>query len=129
VRGPLEGRKQDAPWFVEGESGTTATTHAQEVNIGVELIPSEKEIAMWDVYDGVVGGKVGERGDHEDAGGGLQLGSKTGGGLKKGIDMPVLDEHCHHDGDGGVLAASGQLRPCRRGMRRGRGRQRLSERR
>lgn len=51
------------------------------------------------------------------------------GGPKKGIDMPVLDEHCHHDGDGGVLAASGQLRPCRRGTRRGRRRRRLSDRR
>jgi len=113
---------------VEGESGTTATAHTQEVNIGVELISSEKKVAMGDVYDSVIRGKVGERGDHQDASGGLQLGSKTGGELKKGIDMPVLDEHCHHDGDGGVLAANGQLRPCRRGMWRGRGRKRLSER-
>ena len=69
------------------------------------MIPSEKKVAMGDVYDSVVRGKVGERGDHQDAGGGLELGSKAGGELKKGIDMPVLDEHCHHDGDGGVLAA------------------------
>lgn len=68
---------------MEGESGTTATAHTQEVNIGVELIPSSKKVAMGDVYDSVVRGKVGERGDHQDAGGGLQLGSKPGESLKR----------------------------------------------
>jgi len=63
---------------MEGESGTTATAHTEEVDIGVELIPGEEKVAMGDVYDIVIRGKVGKRGDHQDAGGDLQLGSKTG---------------------------------------------------
>lgn len=56
---------------MKGESGTTATAHTQEVNIGVELIPGKEKVAMGDMYDVVVRGKVGKRGDHQDAGGGL----------------------------------------------------------
>jgi hypothetical protein len=55
------------PGFFQSQRHSAAATHSEYIDIGVQLITSiEKETAR-DRNDGVVGSKVGKRGNHEGA--------------------------------------------------------------
>lgn len=54
-------------WVLEGEGAAATAAHAEEVDVGIEVVADEGKVARGDVDDGVVGAKVGERGEHERA--------------------------------------------------------------
>lgn len=55
------------PGFLQSQSHSATATHSEYIDVGVQLITSfEKETAR-DRHDGIVGSKVGKRGNHEGA--------------------------------------------------------------
>jgi hypothetical protein len=55
------------PGFFQSQGHSAAATHSEYIDISVQLITSfEKETAR-DGDDGIIGPKIGKRGDHEGA--------------------------------------------------------------
>lgn len=53
------------PGFFQSQGHSPAATHPEDIDIGVQLVTSFKKEATRNRDDGIVGSKVGKRGDHE----------------------------------------------------------------
>jgi hypothetical protein len=55
------------PGFFQSQGHSAAATHSEEIDIGVQLITNFKKETTRNRDDGIVGSKVGKRGNHEGA--------------------------------------------------------------
>ena len=55
------------PGFFQSQGHSAAATHSEYIDVGVQLITSIEKESAGDRDDGVVGSKVGKRGNHEGA--------------------------------------------------------------
>ena len=55
------------PGFFQSQGHSATATHSEYIDVGVQLITSIKKETAGDRDDGVVGSKVGKRGNHEGA--------------------------------------------------------------
>lgn len=55
------------PGFFQSQGHSAAATHSEYIDVGVQLITSIEKESTGDRDDGVVGSKVGKRGNHEGA--------------------------------------------------------------
>lgn len=71
---PEKGRKKRGkPWFFESEGAATGTSHAHEIDVGVEPLTDGKEVAMRNIDNRVIRAEVSEGCGHENSMRGLEM--------------------------------------------------------